>query len=635
MKTKLAKVILIGLDAAVPTLVQKYFSMGKLPNMQKLANEGIWAEGIPVFPTHTASNWNSVSTGAWPKTHGVTDMVVHLPGTPLTEIKSGFYSDLCQAEQIWQTAERFDKQCILMKFIASWPPNIKKSIQIEGFGAPGGPGSRPWGSSPLSISNSSCYCTTPLQNATTIHFSEVNLSSWKNIPTQPSYLPILESEIRIGSIGGISYNVLLLAFNSQTEYDTALISKSKDAQKGFLLKKGQLSTWLIEDFEIEGKITKVSFRMKLIDTGTNDKRNFKLFVTQVFPLEGWTFPKTIAKELVERFGPFLESISHFPYVFGWIDENTYLDDMVYQARWMGDATGYLMSKYKWDLYMTQWHGIDNTQHAFLRFDKSVLTQHESETCERVLLGSYEIADKLVGDILQATNESEKKDEDIYTFVLSDHGHVMGKRRFFINAYLYQQGLIKLKRDSTTNKITVDWANTSAFSQGMVHVYVNLKGRDPDGIVKPGKDYDDVVKKVIDLLYEIKDPKTGIRPISLALSNTDAEFLGLSGERAGDVIFATNPIYAGDNRLKTSGELFEDLQVGFRDASIHGAQLPSVDLGKFGTIKSMFIAHGPKIKRGHVRKKPINMVDIAPTIAHILNIPSPKNSEGTIIHDLFE
>lgn len=628
----MARVVLIGLDAAVPTLIKKFFAIDKLPNMRKLANQGTWAEGIPVFPTHTASNWNTVATGSWPKTHGVTDMVVHLPGTPLTEYRSGFYSDLCQAEHIWETAERFGKKCILLKFIASWPPTIKNSIQVEGFGAPGGPGSRPWGSSPLSLSNSACYCNKPLENATVIKFSDARLSEWKDIPSRTSSLPPLESEIRIGPIGGITYNLLLFAFDSK-EYDTILIAKNRNGKNSILLKKDQHSDWLVEDFRIEDEITKATFRMRLIDIGgTSNDQVFKLFVTQVFPLEGWTFPKSLAKDLSERFGPFLESISHFPYVFGWIDEKTYLEDVEYQADWIGKVTPYLMSKNDWDLYMTQWHGIDNTQHAFLRFDKSVLTDHDAEICDNVVLRTYQVADKLVGDIFNGINRSK---EDTYTFVLSDHGHVMGKRRFFINAYLYQKGLINLKKDPVTNKIAVDWERTQAFSQGMVHVYVNLKGRDPNGSVLPGSDYENVVKKVIDLLTDIKDPKNGIKPISLALSNKDAEFLGLSGERAGDVIYATNPIYASDNRLKITGDLFEDLKVGFPDASIHGSQLPSVDMGEHGTIKSMFIAHGPKIRKGFVREKPISMTDIAPTIAHILDIPPPRNSEGAILYDLFE
>ena len=628
----MTKVALIGIDAAIPTLVQKYFRMGKLPQMQRLAKEGTWSECMVVFPTHTAANWNSVATGAWPKTHGVTDMTIHIPGTPLTEIKSGFFSDLCKAEQIYKTVEKANKKNILMKYIASWPPVIQNGIQVEGFGAPGGPGSRPWGSSPLAISNSSCFSTYQMENSTVIQFSKSNIEEWNGIPFQSSLLQPLESEIKLGRGVPVTYKVLLLA-QSQKLYDTAYITKSKK-DKGFVLTKNQFSDWIKADFQVNGKATEGAFRLKLANIGGSEKEQFRIFVSQVFPTEGFTYPDNIAKELVDKFGPFLESISHFPYVFGWIDEQTYLDDAEYQAKWMGNATKYLMSKYSWDLYMTQWHGVDNTQHAFLRFDKDGLSEEQSKTADNVVLRSYEIADNLVGDIMQATKESSKG-EDVYTIVMSDHGHVMGKRRFFINSYLYQNGLIKLKRDASTQKITIDWENTQAFAQGMISVYVNLKGRDPNGCVSPGKEYEDTVDRIIGLLYDLKDPKTGWRPISLALSNKHAEFLGLSGERVGDVVFAAHPVYAGDTRLELKEGVFADLKVGLNGASIHGAQLPSVDLGEYGTIKSMFIAHGPRIKKGYIKEEPISIVDVAPTISHILDIPPPKHAEGKIIYDLFE
>jgi predicted AlkP superfamily phosphohydrolase/phosphomutase len=644
----MTKVVLIGIDAALPTIVTKYIQMGKLRNIEKLAKEGTWAEGIPVFPTHTASNWNTVSTGAWPKTHGVTDMVVHLPGKPLTEIKSGFYSDLCQAEHIWETAERSGKKSLLMKYIGSWPPTIKDGIQVEGFGAPGGPGSRPWGSSPLSVANSSCFSSEPLENATVVLLSEADMQSWADLPSSISYSSSpspLETQIRVGPVsGGLNFNMLILGSHADSAYDTILLSKDKkNHSNSLILKRGEMSGWQYEEFHINGKTTKAAFRVKLVDIGTNGNgRNvtsFKLFVSQVFPVEGWSYPDSIAKELSDKFGPFVESISHFPHVFGWIDEETYLDDAAYQANWMGNASKYLMSKYHWDLYMTQWHGIDNTQHAFLRFDKSVLTPKEAEICDRVVLNTYEIADRYVGDIVAGINSykdnNRGKNEEIYTFVLSDHGHVMGKRRFFINSYLYEKGFIRLKEDPSSKKLAIDWEKTQAFAQGMVHVYVNLQGREPHGSVKPGNEYEKVVESLIDVLYEIKDPKTGQRPIVLALSNKDAEFIGLSGDRAGDVVVAANAVYALDNRVRIKEPLFEDLKVGFRDASIHGSQLPSLDLGENGTIKSMFVAHGPRIKKGHVRKKSINMVDVAPTVAHILGIPAPRDSEGAVMTDLFD
>jgi predicted AlkP superfamily phosphohydrolase/phosphomutase len=293
-----------------------------------------------------------------------------------------------------------------------------------------------------------------------------------------------------------------------------------------------------------------------------------------------------------------------------------------------------MKKNNWDLYMTQWHGIDNTEHAFLRFDNSTLSEHEKQVGEKITLKSYQIADQYVKDIMDGVAHSSNN-EDTHTIILSDHGQVMGKRRFFINAYLYEKGFIKLKRDSQTKKITIDWKNTRAFAQGMISVYVNLKGRDPDGAVNPGKEYEDVVRDLINILYDIKDPETNQRPIVMALSNQDAEFIGLSGDRVGDLVVAANPVYALDNRIKVDGNLFVDLKTGLPDGSIHGAQLPALDMGEYGMIKSLFIAQGPKIKKDYTIEKPISMINIAPTIAHLLDIPPPKNCEGVIIKEILE
>jgi predicted AlkP superfamily phosphohydrolase/phosphomutase len=664
----LTKFMLLGLDSAIPSLVSRYFAQGKLPHMKALAANGAWSEVMPAFPSHTAANWNTIATGAWPSTHGVTDMVVHLPGTPLTEIVSGFYSHLCRAEQIWKTAERVGKKSILMKYIGSWPPNAEKGIvQVEGFGAPGGPGSRPWGSSPLAISNSSCYATQQLDNSKLMNFERaVVLSSSSgdhsdsNSPKShsalaSSTLPPMQAEIKIGPPDNpVGYNVIAFASpESPKRYDRTLVVRRDDDNNGVVLKKGQLSEWLVDNFRVNGKSVRAAFRMRLTDIDGNSRTerdtemgngrqheydvSMKLFVSQIFPLEGWTYPGSLALELVNRFGPFLESISHFPFVFGWADENAYLEDLEYQARWMGNASEYLMAKHDWDLYMTQWHGIDNTQHAFLRFDKSVLSEYESELSDKVVLRSYEIADEFVGHVAKAGNSvtTARGAEDVYTFVLSDHGHVMGKRRFFINQYLYDQGLIKLRRDHSTGKITVDWDRTQAFAQGMVSVYVNLKGREPNGSVAPGKEYDEVVERLIDLLYDVKDPKTGQRPVHLALNNRDSEYLGLTGDRTGDVVFAVNPVYVSDNRMRFSGDLFENLKTGLPDGSIHGQQLPSVDLREYGTIRSLLIAHGPNIKKGHVLDRPVKMVDIAPTIAYLLDMPAPKNCEGAVIRELLQ
>ena len=68
------------------------------------------------------------------------------------------------------------------------------------------------------------------------------------------------------------------------------------------------------------------------------------------------------------------------------------------------------------------------------------------------------------------------------------------------------------------------------------VYVNLKGREPHGIVDPGKLIEEVRTRVIDLLIDYRDPATGQRLVNLALRKEVCPSLGLWGDRVGDVIF---------------------------------------------------------------------------------------------------
>lgn len=609
------KVALIGLDAVVPTIAKKLIDDNKLPTLKYLIDNGVYAEGLPVFPTVTSTNWTTIATGAMPEKHGITDMVVHIPGTELTDIKSGFYSNLCRAEHIWETCERFNKKPLLLKYIASWPPNLINGLQVDGFGAPGGPGSRPWGSSPLAISNASCYSTDYIEKGTKVKFEDAKSNEWKGITFDNAF----ETYIDLGNKKIKSRYYILYIPNS----NDIVITKDKDASRALRLSKGTTSEWIIDN-ELKG-----AFRMKLMELAWNNTPKFKLYVTQIFPLEGWTYPKELARELIDNIGPFLESISHFPFVFGWIDENTYLDDVRYQAEWFVKASNYLMKEYEWDLFMMQWHGIDNTQHAFLRFDKNILTEKEAELADNVTTRTYQIADDMVNGIIRGI------DKDTSVFVLSDHGHIIGKRRFFINTYLYRKGFIQLKRDLQNRRVSIDWSKTVVYAPGMVHLYINLKGREPHGIVAKGKEYEDLQEEIIDALYEIKDPVTNTRPIAMAFKNEDAKVIGLSGDRSGDIIYVANPGFAIDNRIKLKGDLFEDLKVGLKGGSIHGQQLGSVDLKEYGTIKSLFVAYGSNIKKGYKMDREIRFIDIAPTISYILDMPAPKDSEGRILYELFE
>jgi len=157
---------------------------------------------------------------------------------------------------------------------------------------------------------------------------------------------------------------------------------------------------------------------------------------------------------------------------------------------------------------------------------------------------------------------------------------------------------------------VDWSRTQAVPMGPVNVYVNTRTRDPEGIVAPGAEYEQVRDRIIDALLDWHDPTTGKRGIVLALRKEDARLLGLHGPTIGDVVYATAP-----------------------EAAHHGAQLPTAEFG-IGSIRGFLTVRGPGIAPGRHIDRTVHLTDLAPTIAHALGIPTPRDSEGRVLHELF-
>jgi len=100
--------VLIGLDGANYEAIKPLLAEGRLPNLARLLEEGtIFPNALPPFPTLTGSNWATIATGAWPGTHGVTDMSYHVTGEPAEHWHSGFTSDAVEAQTIhWPTTTR-------------------------------------------------------------------------------------------------------------------------------------------------------------------------------------------------------------------------------------------------------------------------------------------------------------------------------------------------------------------------------------------------------------------------------------------------------------------------------------------------------------------------------------------------
>ena len=156
-----------------------------------------------------------------------------------------------------------------------------------------------------------------------------------------------------------------------------------------------------------------------------------------------------------------------------------------------------------------WHHLDQSHPLY--------EPAKAEKYAKVMLQAYQKMDEIVGDVIKTLDDSK------WLFVLSDHGFQSFARAFNINTWLAQNELLGSARGQVSRQMKlddlfgsgqlwehVDFSKTSAYALGLGGVYINLKGREKNGTVEPGEEYDAVCKRIVDGLESLVDPQTGKR-----------------------------------------------------------------------------------------------------------------------------
>lgn len=616
------KVMILGLDAPIAHRLIALAKEGVLPNIGGLMERGVVAENCLVpYPTITSSNWTSIATGAWPGTHGITGYSVHNPGDPLDVIHDGFDSSDNRSETLWEVAEREGRRSIVFDWPASWPPKIRDGIVIGG----GGVGVNSWRVAHhnqrkgVTLGSYQLFSTEEYPFSTPVDFAPAK--GWKNLEFDNA----LEARVELaldappeGSANDVeprSWYILILDSNGDG-YDRLLISESRDVGEAFAdISPGQWTPNIELDFETRTGTKRGAFRCKLL-TLSPDAREFKLYVTIINALEGWSYPEEIASEIRSSDGLPSPRDGYFPLMLGWIDLETLVELAEFQHTWTADALCYLLANKEWDLLFLHSHCPDWMYHTFSSSLDPLTNPNGGDRGMHVRAETrlYQSLDGMIGRIL------EHADEDTLVVITSDHGAKAKHRRFMVRDLLVEKGLtVPLESEGTgaagihgEAPMAIDWSNTRAFAQRICYVYVNLRGRDPDGIVEPGREYEDVRNEIIRILYDYTDPETGLKPVSLALKREDARILGLYGDTIGDVVYALDPDFGGE----------------------HGNFLPTTGYG-IGSMKGLLIMAGPGLRRAATLERSVWLTDIVPTICHLAELPIPRDSEGAIIHQAFE
>jgi len=289
------------------------------------------------------------------------------------------------------------------------------------------------------------------------------------------------------------------------------------------------------------------------------------------------------------------------------------------------------------MLFTQIHAPDGVHHDELNSifpDSPTYDPVKAAKSWRRIKKIYQILDRMIGEIIKNC-----VDENTVTIVLSDHGAIPTNKRVMIEFFLKNEDLITYKKNQR-GRLVIDLTKSkiiSGINYVTQNIWINLKGRDPSGIVDPAV-YEKLRSRVIDILTSITDPDTGERPISLALRREDAKILGQGGDRVGDVVYFFREGYTNKFANGITGIDPTDVpETGFESVvkgpefGRHHSYLPTAQYGGC-SVQAMFMMAGPGIKKNYRRHFPIRTVDVAPTVAFLANIPYPLQCEGMVVGD---
>ncbi len=368
----------------------------------------------------------------------------------------------------------------------------------------------------------------------------------------------------------------------------------------------------------------------------------------------FTYPEDLLDPYREELGPYriAPAVQYKPG-----EEEPFIEDLLDLVERRGKYALRLMEDHPWDFLMVHFQATDVLQHAFWKFVDPTHPRHDPEAARRFVPAMREVFRRMDGFIGRMI---DRLDDETTVIVMSDHG--FGPLHWVVNLNLFflEKGLLHLKRDpftrlraglfragltpasiwhliervglqnyvwlvskSTRNKVVskflsfddVDWSRTVAYSIGHVgQIYINLKGREPHGIVEPGEEYREVRERVVEALKDLRHPETGEPLLDRAVPGEEVTH-GPYARRGPDlhVVFdgyraIAFPLFATDSRIVTR-------QIR-GDSGCH-------------RLHGLLIAWGAAVRRGRVPED-AHIMDLAPTILHLMGLPVPDDMDGKVL-----
>ena len=215
------------------------------------------------------------------------------------------------------------------------------------------------------------------------------------------------------------------------------------------------------------------------------------------------------------------------------------------ADWQSKVMHYMIEEKGVEVIFSHMHNVDLQSHNYMKYMKNRDTSRYDESeVVKFAEATYKVTDDYLGSFMHLL------DEGWSILLFSDHVLIsaeeeavsLGDNTGVCMNPFKEWGYTVLKKDENGKELyEIDWSKTKAIMTRSNSIYINLKGRDPYGIVDPADKYE-LEEEIITKLYGYIHPKTGKRIIALALHNKDAVLLGLGGPMGSDIVFVVHESY---------------------------------------------------------------------------------------------
>jgi predicted AlkP superfamily phosphohydrolase/phosphomutase len=622
VKPLIKRLIVVGLDGQDPKLTDRFIAEGKLPNFAKLAAMGSYQRLRTTFPSVSPVAWSSFSTGVSPAKHNIFDFLdrdlrTYLPvlssthiGRPGRVLKLGRWRIPLSRPDLRLLRKSKPFWCILgdhhiwstvLRVPITFPPDKFYGAELSAMCVPDLLGTQ---------GTFTLFTTRPASDRFKEGGTRVDLH--KNGRGLEARLEGPPNSLVDGE------PALTLPLLIRPEQSHAHIEVSGDTH---VLEVGKLSDWITLTFPA-APLIKVSGICRMLVTEMGE--HFSLYVTPInldpekpaMPISHPSFYSTYLAKKIGQYSTLGLAEDTWALNEGVIDDGTFLQqtyDIDAERERMFFAG---LEKLRQGTLVCVFDATDRIQHMFWRYlDPTHPAGHARETAEHrhAIENLYVHNDALVGRVMARLNDGD------VLMVLSDHGFNSFRRGVNLNSWLHANGYLTLKpgADGRAEWLRdVDWPRTRAYALGLTGMFLNVKGREAQGVVEPGEGVTQLRKELATKLSGLRDDACGAVGITEAFE-TQALYTGPYLQNAPDLLIGYNAGYRTSWDCATgvvSGPVFEDnLKAWSGDHCIDPRQVPGV----------LFCNRA-------IDSNDPALIDIAPTALHLFGIAPPAYMEGKVL-----